>query len=110
LNFHDPHFTPLLLAQINVITFPNSLRIHSAFAVFPNEQMSRDDATRPGLHFAMLPCCISTRRFPNLKAAKKPRSALKRVVAGAGIEPATQGFSVLLLTVHNFSRKFVSVQ
>jgi hypothetical protein len=29
-----------------------------------------------------------------------------KVVAGAGIEPATQGFSVHYLTVHTFSEMF----
>jgi hypothetical protein len=33
-----------------------------------------------------------------------------KLVAGAGIEPATQGFSVLLLTVRNCAVKFAFVQ
>jgi hypothetical protein len=47
-----------------------------------------------------------------LENAAKPLILLgkMKVVAGPGIEPGTQGFSVLLLTVHNFSSKSTSVQ
>jgi hypothetical protein len=33
-----------------------------------------------------------------------------KMVAGPGIEPGTQGFSVLALAVHNFSIEFTSAQ
>ena len=40
----------------------------------------------------------------------KPKGNHREVVAAGGIEPPTQGFSVLFLTVPNFSHKSISVQ
>jgi len=52
-------------------------------------------------------------RIPNIHGLKKKNPSINRglkVVAGAGIEPATQGFSVLELRVQNFSLKSTFVQ
>jgi hypothetical protein len=51
-------------------------------------------------------------RFSAFKKWRKPLILLSeaKVVAGARIELATQGFSVLRLTVSNFSNKFAFVQ